>query len=67
MGRPLGFANPTLYGVSTSSGGFQDITQGNNNGFNAAQGWDPCTGLGRPDGAKLLAALAYKPATAPAG
>jgi kumamolisin len=66
-GRPLGFANPVLYGVSTSSGGFQDITQGNNNGFNAAQGWDPCTGLGRPDGAKLLAALAYKPATAPAG
>ena len=66
-GRPLGFANPALYGVSTASGGFHDITQGNNNGFNAAPGWDPCTGLGRPDGAKLLAALAYRPATAPAG
>ena len=66
-GRPLGFANPALYGVSTASGGFHDITQGNNNGFNAAPGWDPCTGLGRPDGAKLLPALAYKPATAPAG
>jgi kumamolisin len=67
MGRPLGFANPVLYGVNASSGGFHDITQGNNNGFNAAPGWDPCTGLGRPDGAKLLAAISTVPATAPVG
>lgn len=56
-GKPLGFANPTLYALSPSSGAFVDITTGNNNGFNAAPGWDPCTGLGRPDGSKLLAAL----------
>jgi kumamolisin len=57
MGRPLGFANPILYGLAAPSGAFTDITSGNNNGFNGGPGWDPCTGLGRPDGAKLLAAL----------
>jgi len=65
LGKPLGFANPVLYGVN-AGGGFVDITQGNNNGFNAAAGWDPCTGLGRPDGAKLQAAVAATPAPAPA-
>jgi kumamolisin len=30
-----------------------DITQGNNGAFTAASGWDPCTGLGTPDGIKL--------------
>ena len=57
LGKPLGFVNPALYGLSSSSGAFSDITSGNNNGFNAGPGWDPCTGLGRPDGARLLAAL----------
>ena len=58
VGKPLGFANPVLYGLARSSGAFQDITQGNNNGYNAGPGWDPCTGLGRPDGANLASALA---------
>jgi kumamolisin len=57
MGKPLGFANPALYALPPASGAFVDITQGNNNGFNAGPGWDACTGLGRPNGAKLLAAL----------
>lgn len=57
LGKPLGFANPVLYGLPTSSGAFVDITQGNNNGYNAGPGWDACSGLGRPDGAKLAAAL----------
>ncbi len=57
LGKPIGFANPLLYGLASSSGAFSDITSGNNNGFNAAPGWDACTGLGRPDGARLLAAL----------
>ncbi|GAC1313018.1 MAG: S53 family peptidase [Chloroflexota bacterium] len=56
-GKPLGFANPLLYALASSTGAFVDITSGNNNGFNAGPGWDPCTGLGRPDGAKLVAAL----------
>ena|ERR1051326_5865556 len=57
LGKPLGFANPQLYGTNAASGAFVDITVGNNNGFNAGRGWDPCTGLGRPDGKKLLGAL----------
>jgi kumamolisin len=57
LGRPIGFANPALYGLAPASGAFKDITVGNNNGFNAGPGWDPCTGLGRPDGARLLAGL----------
>jgi kumamolisin len=64
LGRPLGFGNPGLYQLGASSGAFVDITQGNNNGFNAAPGWDPCTGLGRPDGAKLLAGLSSSSAAA---
>jgi kumamolisin len=57
LGRPLGFANPVLYGLPTSSGAFHDITSGNNNGFDAGRGWDACTGLGRPNGASLATAL----------
>jgi kumamolisin len=57
LGKPLGFANPRLYVLPSASGAFVDITQGNNNGFDAGPGWDACTGLGRPDGARLLAAL----------
>lgn len=57
-GKPVGYLNPTLYtdGVQTSA--FHDITEGNNGSYRAGPGWDACTGLGSPDGAKLLAALA---------
>jgi kumamolisin len=64
LGKPLGFVNPALYALAPASGAFSDITSGNNNGFNATVGWDACTGLGRPDGAKLLAALGAAPHTA---
>lgn len=68
LGRPVGFANPAFYRLGSASGAFVDITQGNNNGFDAGPGWDPCTGLGRPDGAKLLAGLRAAAATpTPAG
>jgi kumamolisin len=67
LGKPFGFANPVLYGLTASSGAVVDITQGNNNGFNAGPGWDACTGLGRPDGAKLAAAVpTARPAAASA-
>ena len=66
LGKPLGFANPLLY-AATSSSGFQDITAGNNGAFTAGPGWDPCTGLGRPDGAKLASAIASRPIAASAG
>jgi kumamolisin len=61
LGKPLGFANPVLYGLGAASGAFVDITSGNNNGFNAGPGWDACTGLGRPDGSKLAAAITARP------
>ncbi len=48
-----GFANPKLYSAKPNL--FKDITQGNNKtaqagGYNAAKGWDACTGLGVPLG-----------------
>ncbi|PRG89984.1 S53 family peptidase [Burkholderia gladioli] len=51
---PVGWANPKLY---AQPGAFHDITQGNNGAFAASEGWDACTGLGSPDGAKVAAAL----------
>jgi kumamolisin len=51
-GHSAGLLNPALYGQPSA---LHDITQGNNGGFAAAVGWDACTGLGSPDGAKVAA------------
>lgn len=51
-----GFLNPLLYG-SFSSGVLRDITTGNNGAYPAGPGWDPCTGLGSPNGDQLFRAL----------
>jgi kumamolisin len=51
-GRSAGLVNPALYGQPSA---LHDITQGNNGGFAASPGWDACTGLGSPDGAKVAA------------
>lgn len=56
----LGFVNPRFYKVSVSSAAFHDITQGNNGDYKARTGWDACTGLGTPNGQKLLEALVPK-------
>jgi kumamolisin len=56
LGQPVGFVQPRLYQASAATG-FHDITQGNNGAYTAGPGWDPCTGLGSPDGAALLTAL----------
>ena len=53
-GKPAGFINPKLYRAQTAG---RDITQGDNGSFGASAGWDACTGLGSPDGAKVAAAL----------
>ncbi|KAJ7685503.1 peptidase S8/S53 domain-containing protein [Mycena polygramma] len=50
---PIGFINPTIYSSKFASA-FHDITSGSNpgcgtNGFSAAKGWDPVTGLGTPN------------------
>lgn len=52
----VGFVNPVLYAHPEI---FNDIVAGNNSmcgldGFSAVEGWDPTTGLGTPDYAKLL-------------
>ena len=59
-----GFINPTLY-ASKAKGAVRDITSGTNGGFSAGPGWDACTGLGSPNGAGLVKALA--PAKAGSG
>ncbi|MCL4519893.1 MAG: S53 family serine peptidase [Thaumarchaeota archaeon] len=62
--QPVGYANRFFYEklVTTTSNkirerGFDDITQGNNGAYQARVGWDACTGLGSPDGSKLIAAI----------
>jgi len=55
LGRPLGDVHAALYRVGPPA--FRDLTEGNNGAYQAAAGWDPCTGLGSPDGQALLAAL----------
>jgi kumamolisin len=61
-GFNLGFINPTIY--ASAEKGFNDITQGNNGSFSAGAGWDPCTGLGSPNGAQLATILAATTTTA---
>jgi kumamolisin len=67
LGTPLGLVSPLLYGVA-SDAGFNDITQGSNGiealraqpataGYDAAIGWDCCTGLGSPRGGTILIAI----------
>jgi kumamolisin len=59
LGHPVGYLNPLLYsGQITTGGALHDITTGNNGAYQARQGWDPCTGLGTPDGARLMQILA---------
>jgi len=35
------------------------VTVGSNGAYDGGPGWDPCTGLGTPDGTALLAALGH--------
>jgi kumamolisin len=51
-GRSCGLITPTLY---ANRAALTDIVQGNNNGFVAVPGWDPCTGLGSPRGNAVAA------------
>lgn len=56
--KPVGYLNPLVYGVAAAAAGtFRDITSGDNGVYDAKPGWDACTGLGSPDGVKLLGAL----------
>jgi kumamolisin len=55
MGKPVGYLTPLLYQVPESA--FHDIVSGGTDGYNAGPGWDPCTGLGSPNGTALMNAL----------
>jgi len=58
--QSVGFINPLLY---ANPGALHDIAHGNNDidgtlhRYGARAGWDPCTGLGTPDGTKVMQAL----------
>jgi kumamolisin len=60
LGHRAGFINALLYANPTVC---KDVTDGSNKvgpnkvGYSAGPGWDACTGLGSPDGVKLLALL----------
>jgi kumamolisin len=55
-GKSAGFIQPQIYAAKTASA-FRDIVSGNNGAFSAGPGWDACTGLGSPIGAKLIPLL----------
>lgn len=57
LGTPVGYANPLLYQIGNSGGGFRDIVSGNNGSFQARNGWDACTGLGSPLGTGIAQSL----------
>lgn len=57
LGHPVGYLNPLIYSLPAAPSAFHDITAGNNGVYQAGTGWDACTGLGSPDGAKLMTAL----------
>ncbi len=63
LGTPVGYFNPLLYSKLSKSGGFRDITTGNNDtsghvgGYAAGKGWDAASGWGSPVGAALLTAF----------
>jgi kumamolisin len=62
FGKTVGLINPLIYQAGAKNV-FRDITEGNNDLFgqlglyDAAVGWDPCTGLGVADGTALLQLL----------
>jgi kumamolisin len=65
-GKSAGFIQPQIYAAKAASA-FNDIVSGNNGAFSAGPGWDACTGLGSPIGAKLIALLSSSAAATKKG
>jgi kumamolisin len=71
LGNPVGFLNQVLYSLPPNANAFHGITigdndiTGNHGPYHAGAGWDACTGLGTPDGTKLLQALITPPTSFP--
>jgi kumamolisin len=64
-GKSFGLLQETLYAGARPgqpAPGLRDITSGNNGAYAAAPGWDPCSGLGVPEGTALLG-LVSQPST----
>lgn len=61
--EPCGWIGKVLY-LSAPAGTLNDITVGNNGAYTAQPGWDACTGLGSPNGAKVLELLKIHRGTA---
>jgi kumamolisin len=55
LGTPIGFFSPLLYVAGKNA--LRDVIDGNNGRFQAATGWNPCTGLGVPLGSAIEATL----------
>ena len=59
-GKRFGLVQPLIYAQAAAgkpTAGFRDITQGDNGAYRSRVGWDPCTGLGVPDGTALRKVL----------
>lgn len=54
LGLRVGWLTPLLYTSYLEIKYLNEITTGGNGVFEAAAGWNPCTGLGSPDGEALL-------------
>ncbi len=62
LGKGQGFVQPAWYplaekNVSLPIPAFRDIVSGSNGAYTAAPGWDPCTGLGSPNGSVIASLL----------
>lgn len=58
LGTRVGLLHPFIYTAAVRRSCFRDIVSGNNGAYQAAVGWDACTGLGSPNGQQLRTALA---------
>lgn len=61
LGKNLGWFHPTIYGTFAQHKVLHDIVSGTNGAYKAGIGWDPCTGMGTPNGTAMLGLL--KPST----
>jgi kumamolisin len=60
IGAPCGYLNSILYRLTTkpnANGILRPITHGENGVYHARPGWNACTGLGSPNGQRLLEVL----------
>lgn len=58
LGKPLGYINPFLALYASNPKGFRNVISGNNGEYYAGPGWNPCAGLGTPNGNELATLFA---------